>query len=952
MTLNNENNNECCKCTTPEYELILNEQGPQGRQGEKGEPGFTPIISVKDNTNSTYTLNILTQDGQITTPNLKANLPAGGATGQVLTKNSGEQDDCSWQNLPNATEEVEGIARLATETDFTTTEDSAVSETSIVTPALFNNELTKQVQNFIVAGDNITTSVDEEGKVTINAEAEAYSLPQANATTLGGVKANPKTDEDTQEVKIDPTTGILYTQAGGGTELVPATDTTLGGIIVGDGLKVDNEGLTSLDLDVNAPLQLQGSIPSNPSILTPEPGSNISFDDLDVIVFNPANGHDLLQEVNDINSSNPVEGTDYTLSIKNRTNGVLDWKNNIIEIPLGQDANGILICSVGLNRKYEVGTNHNKNLGLIWANKDDNGNITPLYYVSTAVPNAGDRIGHQRSCIYAFIDNGTEGDTSTTNYQVKCLHNYTSQYSAANGGALMWINQCRYDEGANTYNFYVSGNAPCWGGGTFPDVDIRNPETWTKWDFSDLQEINWFELLFGITPNNEDKRVNCAFYVTVEGDSNTWVNGKYPLLAKFTGNINRAEGENFVEAVNQMDQHYVEVTPASGKPVLSLNIDGTTISTNTAGQLQANIPSNITTQGNTFNGASQLVQLDASGKLPAIDGSQLTNISSSAPANMVTTDTEQTITGTKTIQSLKISGAERETTVLSAGSGGYPTERFVRLGDLDGNYNYARIESEGDTQIVNHSGSSWGKILDTRNFNSLITAGDNISITKNDDLENTTYTISATGGGSEPPTNMVTTDTTQTFTAYKIFAGSDISKIILRGDRCQIGYEENAEVLGDTLMGCSSISGKKTIGIGSPNFEYISLNAKSVQDFSGNKFYTEADNQAICNLSFPSLTKPVVELQLPSASGQELTGVPNEAGFIYFAVSATSQDQSNIKINICDSSLTFKYSINHGPMYIQGSEYSAIIPKPEGARVTCDYSNIQVNQFRFIPADN
>ena len=37
---------------------------------------------------------------------------------------------------------------------------------------------------------------------------------------------------------------------------------------------------------------------------------------------------------------------------------------------------------------------------------------------------------------------------------------------------------------------------------------------------------------------------------------------------------------------------------------------------------------NLTLQGNTFNGASQLVQLDADGKLPAIDGSQLTNLPS------------------------------------------------------------------------------------------------------------------------------------------------------------------------------------------------------------------------------------------------------------------------------------------------------------------------------------
>lgn len=320
MALNNDNNDKSCKCTTPEYELVLNEQGPQGRQGKKGEPGFTPIISVKDDTDSTYTLNILTQDGQITTPNLKANLPAGGATGQVLTKNSANQDDCSWQNLPNATTEVEGIARLATEEDFETTEDSSVSNTTIVTPALFNTEFEKKSTNFVttdtvqsikadksflgnivvtynssaqkgsivtnaiindlripiiepydlngsfrigaakegfyvdvqngfdinndwpsgaqgvtyyengqkgkiiasfnidkyvIAGNNITIDKTSTG-ITINSTGGGITeIPQANTTTLGGIKANPKTDEDTQAVNIDPATGLLYTKAGG-----------------------------------------------------------------------------------------------------------------------------------------------------------------------------------------------------------------------------------------------------------------------------------------------------------------------------------------------------------------------------------------------------------------------------------------------------------------------------------------------------------------------------------------------------------------------------------------------------------------------------------------------------------------------------------------------------------------------------------------------------------------
>ena len=39
-----------------------------------------------------------------------------------------------------------------------------------------------------------------------------------------------------------------------------------------------------------------------------------------------------------------------------------------------------------------------------------------------------------------------------------------------------------------------------------------------------------------------------------------------------------------------------------------------------------NKPTNLTTQGNSFNGANELVQLDASGILPVLDGSQLTNL--------------------------------------------------------------------------------------------------------------------------------------------------------------------------------------------------------------------------------------------------------------------------------------------------------------------------------------
>lgn len=67
-----------CNCNRNgdvEYTITLNQQGPQGRQGNVGQDGFSPVISVYSSTEANYQLKIITNDGEIITPNLRGETP-------------------------------------------------------------------------------------------------------------------------------------------------------------------------------------------------------------------------------------------------------------------------------------------------------------------------------------------------------------------------------------------------------------------------------------------------------------------------------------------------------------------------------------------------------------------------------------------------------------------------------------------------------------------------------------------------------------------------------------------------------------------------------------------------------------------------------------------------------------------------------------------------------------
>lgn len=183
MTLNNENNNNCCKCTTPQYELVLNEQGPQGKTGPQGEPGFSPKITVSNNDYNTYTLKIQTADGVITTPNLKSPLPAGGSAGQVLKKVSDANGDIGWGDIPPATTDLYGTVQLATITDTQPNEEDVIDDTKAVTP----NVLVEYVEQEIGDADDLYVTLNSSQTINGTKTFTSNVVTNGITTQLGGV---------------------------------------------------------------------------------------------------------------------------------------------------------------------------------------------------------------------------------------------------------------------------------------------------------------------------------------------------------------------------------------------------------------------------------------------------------------------------------------------------------------------------------------------------------------------------------------------------------------------------------------------------------------------------------------------------------------------------------------------------------------------------------------------
>lgn len=161
-----------------DFNYFLNRQGIQGRKGDKGDAGFTPTISVSEQTLNSYKLKIANEYNEFETPNLIGNLGVTDNGGTYLrydpitgTVSTGEID--------GATTEVVGGVRKSTDADLTN-----LSADTAVTPA----NVADMLPLLLEAGtDNVTITQDEAtSKTKISVEGGSGDVTAAGDNRFTG----------------------------------------------------------------------------------------------------------------------------------------------------------------------------------------------------------------------------------------------------------------------------------------------------------------------------------------------------------------------------------------------------------------------------------------------------------------------------------------------------------------------------------------------------------------------------------------------------------------------------------------------------------------------------------------------------------------------------------------------------------------------------------------------
>ena len=181
------------------------------------------------------------------------------------------------------------------------------------------------------------------------------------------------------------------------------------------------------------------------------------------------------------------------------------------------------------------------------------------------------------------------------------------------------------------------------------------------------------------------------------------------------GNISVVGGDN-ISVSNNQATNTITISSSSGGTITGVTVGSGLTGGGTTGNVAIGLDGSVTVQGNIFNGANDLVQLNSNAQLPVLDGSNLTNIN----ASNVTSGTldNARLTGDVTLQGNTFNGASQ---LVQVGSDG-------KLTALDGsnltNLNGANLQ----TGSVLDSALSSNVCLGSNNNCNYQTAGNYINL--------------------------------------------------------------------------------------------------------------------------------------------------------------------------------------------------------------------------------
>ena len=171
--------------------------------------------------------------------------------------------------------------------------------------------------------------------------------------------------------------------------------------------------------------------------------------------------------------------------------------------------------------------------------------------------------------------------------------------------------------------------------------------------------------------------------------------------ANVTGNISGNAGTATASATDCGANTYAVTIAANGNLACASITD-------------ASLTANVTLQGNTFNGASQLVQLTAGGILPVLDGSNLTNLTGANVTGNISGNA-----GTATALAADPSDCGANTYATTIASSGNLTCAAITDGSLSANVTLQGNSFNGLSQLVQTTAGGILPVLSGANLTNL-----------------------------------------------------------------------------------------------------------------------------------------------------------------------------------------------------------------------------------------